>query len=248
MLLSHTLQVRGLQIINHVLLLVGVYIAWSDPVWLLISLLVYWTVGVLGINIGYHRLLSHRSFQTNYPLEVILILLGSVTAIGSPLAWVGIHRQHHQYTDRPGDPHSPILLGKIKAWFGIWGKIRIDARMTRDLRQSRVQRFLHKHYLLINLSYCTLLFLINPLLVIFVYAIPACCILHSANAVVALGHSHGYRSYNTADQSTNSWIVNILTLGDGWHNNHHAHPWEWSTWKKWWEWDIPACVIWIIKK
>lgn len=248
MTLTHNIQVRALQVINHLLLAVGLYIAYSDPAWLVVSLAAYWIVGVLGVNIGYHRLLSHRSFSTHTSIEFLLSVLGTITVIGSPLAWVGIHRQHHRYTDRSGDPHSPVLIGKTKAWLGLWGKIHVDAKLTKDMRSSAVQKFLHKHYLWINLLYCALLCVIDPMLVIFVYAIPACLILHSASAVVVLGHSHGYRTYKTPDQSTNSWIVNIITLGDGWHNNHHAKPWNWNNQERWWEWDIPALIIRTIKK
>ena len=84
--------------------------------------------------------------------------------------------------------------------------------------------------------------------VIFGYCVPASLCLHSSSAIIVIAHRHGYRTHACRDESRNSWIANLITLGEGWHNNHHARPWAWSNWEKWWEWDVPAMVIWAIKK
>jgi stearoyl-CoA desaturase (delta-9 desaturase) len=87
------------------------------------------------------------------------------------------------------------------------------------------------------------------LFLIFVYAIPACLCLHSTSAIIVIAHIHGYKSHPLKnDQSRNSWIANLITLGEGWHNNHHAKPYAWSNWERWWEFDIPSLVIRVIKK
>jgi stearoyl-CoA desaturase (delta-9 desaturase) len=243
--------VRGLQVINHILLVVGlVVVAYSQEyALLLISLLTYWFIGIFGINIGYHRLLSHRSFKTGYLWEKFVSIVGVITTVGSPLAWIAIHRQHHRSCEKPGDPHSPYLIGNLRAWFGRWDNIRLDLKLVRDIRKDQFQKFLHKNYLALIVAYCLILALINPLYVIFVYAIPACLCLHSTSAIIVIAHRHGYKTYDLKhDQSRNSWIANLITLGEGWHNNHHARPYAWSNWEKWWEWDIPAVIIWMIKK
>lgn len=249
--LTHNQTVRSLQLFNHVLLLIGLWYAISTEQYhyLLISLFTYWVTGVLGINVGLHRLLSHRSFKTSKFWEKITSLIGVVTTVGSPLAWVAIHRQHHRICERPGDPHSPYLLGNFKAWFGFWDYVRIDFKLVRDLRTDSFQKFLHKNYLYIILGYCVLLSLIDPWMIVFVYAIPACLCLHSTSAIIVIAHRHGYKTYELKhDESRNSWIANLITLGEGWHNNHHAKPYAWSNWEKWWEWDIPSLVIRAIKK
>jgi stearoyl-CoA desaturase (delta-9 desaturase) len=164
------------------------------------------------------------------------------------LAWVATHRQHHRATDRHGDPHSPYLIGKFRAWIGLWSVTKLDLRLVRDIRSDNFQRNLHKNYATIILIYCVILALIDPWLIIFAYSIPACLCLHSTSGIIVIAHIHGYRSHNTTDQSRNSWIANIMTLGEGWHNNHHAKPYEWSNWEKWWEWDLPSLVIRLIKK
>jgi stearoyl-CoA desaturase (delta-9 desaturase) len=106
-MITHNKIVRTLQIINHILSLIGIgYAVISSQYWLLgLSVLVYWFIGIFGINIGYHRLLSHRSFKTSAFWEKFCSLIGVITVVGSPLAWVAVHRQHHRVTERPGDPH-----------------------------------------------------------------------------------------------------------------------------------------------
>lgn len=250
MKVKHNTIVRGLQIVNHLLFLFGFgFVLYTEQWYLLVvSLCTYWIIGILGINIGYHRLLSHRSFQTYTPLERLFSIIGVLTTVGSPLAWVALHRQHHRKTEHPGDPHSPYRLGNVRAWFGIWDVVKLDLKLVKDLRANSFQKLLHKHYLSMIFAYCVLLALINPLYVIFVYAIPACLCLHSTSAIIVIAHRHGYKTYDLKqDQARNSWIANIITLGEGWHNNHHANPRAWSNWEKWWEVDIPSLIIRVIK-
>jgi stearoyl-CoA desaturase (delta-9 desaturase) len=249
MKLNHNYLVRSLQVLNHALLVFGLcYVVVTGAYSLLItSLITYWIIGVLGINIGFHRLLSHRSFKTYPIIEKILSIIGVLTTVGSPLAWVTIHRQHHRSADKPGDPHSPYLIGNWRAWFGIWSLQKLDVKLINDLRKNSFQKLLHKYYLEIIIAYAIALALINPLFVIFVYAIPACLCLHSSSAIIVIAHIHGYKTHKVNDESRNSWIANIITLGEGWHNNHHARPYAWSNWEKWWEWDMSAVVIRLIK-
>lgn len=249
--LRHNQLVRSLQVFNHLLLLIGMTYAITAQAYhyLLTALVFYWVTGVLGINIGMHRLLSHRSFRTWKPIEWFLSLVAVITTVGSPLAWTAIHRQHHRTCERPGDPHSPYLLGNWRAWFGFWNYVKLDLKLVRDMRQNSLQRWLHRNYFSIILVYCVLLAWLDPWLIVFVYAIPACLCLHSTSAIIVIAHRHGYRTHDLKhDQSRNSWIANIITLGEGWHNNHHARPHAWSNWERWWEWDIPAMIISMIKK
>lgn len=234
-----------MQILVHLLALAGIYY-WSNSYWTL-SIFLYYFLGILGINIGYHRLLSHRSFKTRKIIERLLSLFGTLTVMGSPLAWVAVHRQHHRYSDTELDPHSPHRIGIIRSWLGFWGKVEISSMTTKDLRKDRYQKFLHNYYLEVNLAYVIILFLINPWLVIYAWAIPAVMIFHSAGAFDVIAHIQGYRTHNTSDQSKNSWVANIITMGEGWHNNHHARPSAWQQGEKWWEIDPPSWIIRLIK-
>jgi stearoyl-CoA desaturase (delta-9 desaturase) len=238
-----------MQVINHLLLIAGLAYSITTGTWeyLLISLLTYWTIGVLGINVGYHRLISHRSFKTPVWIEKPLAIIGVLTTVGSPLAWVAVHRQHHRAPETPQDPHSPYIIGNWRAWFGVWDLVRLDLKLVRDLRSDSFYKWTHKNYIWIIAAYCASLALIDPWLVIFAYCIPACLCLHSTSAIIVIAHRHGYKTHACRDQSRNSWIANIITLGEGWHNNHHAKPYAWNNWEKWWEWDIPSLVIRLIR-
>jgi len=249
--MTHNQTVRTLQVINHILAVIGIvyaiYIAEYSS--LFVSVVTYWIIGVLGINIGYHRLLSHRSFKTHRFWEQLFSLIGVITVVGSPLAWVAVHRQHHRSAERPGDPHSPYILGNFRAWFGIWNMPRLDLKLVRDMRENVFQRELHKKYLLVILIWISILFAYDPLMIIYVFAIPACLCLHSTSAIIVIAHRHGYRPYpDVKDQSRNSWIANLITLGEGWHNTHHAKPYAWNNQERWWEFDIPAYIIRLIKQ
>lgn len=249
--ITHNQTVRTLQVINHILALVGITYAiyFSEYSLLFVSLITYWVIGILGINIGYHRLLSHRSFKTHWFWEQLFSIIGVITVVGSPLAWVAVHRQHHRFAERPGDPHSPYILGNWRAWFGIWDMPKLDLKLVRDMREDPFQRDLHKKYLLVILVWTSLLFAFDPLMVIYMFAIPACLCLHSTSAIIVIAHRHGYRPYpDVKDQSRNSWIANLITLGEGWHNTHHAKPYAWNNQERWWEFDIPAYIIRLIKK
>jgi stearoyl-CoA desaturase (delta-9 desaturase) len=117
------------------------------------------------------------------------------------------------------------------------------------MREDTFQRDLHKKYLFIVLIWVATLFAFDPLYIIYVFAIPACLCLHSTSAIIVIAHRHGYRPYpDVKDQSRNSWIANLFTLGEGWHNTHHAKPYAWNNQERWWEFDIPAYIIRLIKQ
>ena len=248
--MNHNIAVRSLQVFNHIIGLAGiVYLfmgASAHYAW--IALFTYWTIGVLGINIGFHRLLAHRSFNTYPVIEKVLSVIGVITSVGSPLAWVTLHRQHHGNTETPKDPHSPYLLGNARAWFGVWDIDHLDLRLIKDLRKDKFQKLMHKHYFAIILCFNIILALIDPLLIIYMYAIPASLCLHSSSAIIVIAHKHGYKTYDLGiDEARNSWIASLITLGEGWHNNHHHNPRAWSNQERWWELDPNALIIKLIK-
>lgn len=242
--LNHNLVVRTLQVLTHILLLCGIIL---EPSLILYSILIYWFIGVFGINIGYHRLISHRSFATYKPIEYFLALIGIITTVGSPLAWAALHRQHHQHTETENDPHSPYQIGNWKAWFGFWNVKNINVLLAKDLRKIPFYKLTHKWYLGIIIVYCLMLAAIDPLWIIYAWAIPAVLVLHSTSAIIVIAHRHGYKTYKTDDESRNSWLASLITLGEGWHNNHHNNSRNWKSGEKWWELDPPAWIIRLIK-
>lgn len=245
--MNHNLQVRVLQIITHILFLYGIYYCFASSEWMMLmySIFIYWFIGVFGINIGYHRLISHRSFETYKPVEYLLGLIGVITTVGSPMAWTALHRTHHRHTETEQDPHSPYQLGWWRAWFGFWKVDKISPKMIKDIRTEKFYKVTHKYYSHIILAYIALLALIDPIWIVFGYAIPAVLVLHSTSAIIVIAHIHGYKTHRLEnDESRNSWIASLITLGEGWHNNHHANSRAWNNQEQWWELDPPA---WIIK-
>jgi stearoyl-CoA desaturase (delta-9 desaturase) len=248
--ITHNQTVRMLQLINHLVMLVGLWyvIETNTYGYLILSFFVFLFTGLIGINVCYHRLLSHKSYQTNLIIEKIMSLIGVITTMGSPIAWVAIHRQHHSATDTEKDPHSPKYKGFFKVWFGFWNNIEIESKLVRDITKNKYQKFLHRNYLKIIFIYCIVLGLINPWYIIFVYCIPAVMVFHASNGVTVLCHVIGYKRYDTKDEARNSWIGNIISFGEGWHNNHHAKPNNWKSGETWWEIDPPSWIINLIKK
>lgn len=248
--LVHNFGVRSIQIFNHLLSLYGIYYLTQtgEYHWLLYSFISWFITGQFGINVAFHRLLSHRSYKTHIFFERFFSFIGCLCTLGSPLAWVAIHRQHHKYTETKKDVHSPYILGNWRAWFGFWNYPIISPSIISDLRKDKFQKFLHKYYIQILAVFCLILFLINPLAVIFIYAIPSCMVLHCASSIIVIAHRHGYKSYPINDESRNSWIASLFTLGEGWHNTHHAKPYQWKHGEKWWEFDVPAIIIKAIKQ
>ena len=248
--MNHNVFTRGLQIFNHVLFVFGLVYCYYTSVWSLLgySVLIYWFIGVFGINVGYHRLISHKSFETHPWIEMALGLIGVITTIGSPLAWTALHRQHHGHAETEKDPHSPYQIGWFRAWFGFWDVTVIEPKYIKDIRKKPFYKFTHKYYFAIIALYVLILGLINPILIIFVYAIPSVFVLHSTSAIIVIAHIHGYKSHKLDDESLNSWIASLATLGEGWHNNHHANSKNWKQGEQWWELDPPAWIIRLIKK
>ena len=249
-------KVRLLQLANHILTIPAIIFAiYTGQYYLfLIALAVWFIIGPVSSVITLHRLLTHRSFKTYPWLEKTLCYISVISTVGPTISWVALHRQHHATADREGDPHSPYIEDKfnfvqaVKVWLGYDWKIpNIPVRYVKDLMRSSTHRFIFKHYFKIIFAYSAVLLAIDPTLWLFAYVVPASMTVHLIGFVNILGHKHGYRNYETKDHSTNSWIANIISLGDGWHNNHHARSNRWYSGEKWWEWDLMGLIIKLIK-
>jgi stearoyl-CoA desaturase (delta-9 desaturase) len=201
-----------------------------------------------------HRLLTHRSFKTYPWLENFLSYLSVFSTIGPTINWVAVHRQHHATSDREGDPHSPYVDGKFSfkeaanVWLGYdWNVPNIPVSYVKDLIRNKTHKFILKNYFKIIIITSIILLSIDPLLWLFLYVVPASLTNHLIGLVNVMGHVHGYRTYDTVDKSTNSWIANLVSLGEGWHNNHHNNPKKYYSGEKWWEWDLMGLLIKMIK-
>lgn len=216
-------------------------IADVSPWWWLFGAVMYFCYSCLGMAIGVHRALTHKAFKLARPVEILFSVFGALGGTGSPLGWIANHRTHHAEADTEGDPHSPEHMG----WSLLWKGARTDMQWwrVRDILRDPVQRFLHRYYTLVLGAWGLFLLAIDPWALAFGLLIPASLQITVTNLSSILGHGHGYRNYETKDESTNNWLIAILAWGEGWHNNHHARPSHWTLRRKIWEFDPSAWVI-----
>lgn len=241
-------KIRLLQAVNHLALVVGFIavalgVIGTDYLW--IGLVSYLWFCMIGTTIGLHRYFSHRSFKTSRVWEYIMAWSGTICTVGTIIGWAGLHRYHHAHTDTLEDPHNPHEIGKFNAWVYNWKPSKFTKKFIRLELSDPMIVFMHRHYFKIIFSYILVLALINPWLVIWCYALPACGAYLAISAVTVIGHIHGYVNYEVNDSSKNSWITSLLSVGEGWHNNHHATPYNHRQGHKRWELDPAA---WIIEK
>lgn len=193
--------------------------------------------GYLGIGLGFHRLLTHRSFETSNAFKRLLALFGTLALQTGPVSWVAHHRLHHKKTDQDDDPHTPrySLLWAHLGWtvFVFPEREEVKHRMARDIAKDRVLFFLDRYNWIIGGSCFLLLFMVGYgldgvehglSLLLWGGCLRTVYAWHSTFIVNSICHMHGYRTYPTADGSRNSWLGALLAHGEGWHNNHHAYP------------------------
>lgn len=212
--------------------------------WWTLSVFGYFLIFGLGITVTFHRLLAHRSFKIWPPLEYIFALFANLGCTGSSVGWIFVHRAHHKYTDKPGDPHSPVVYGRIGAMIGQYGG-NFDKWVVRDIIANPTHQFYHNYYHFIIILVSILLCLIKFELFLFLYAIPVLLNTVASRASNWIDHepSFGKREFKTGDYSHNVWWWSLLTFGEGWHNNHHGQPWNYRFGQRWFEIDIGKYVI-----
>ena len=243
-------QIKLFQLVNILLSIIGIaYLVIDFNIGYFFTFIISFLIfGVIGANAGYHRYFSHRTYKTSRFIEVLLAIIGTLATLGSIISWVALHRYHHLHADTDKDPHSPHHIGWWRSYTYDWKRADISKKLIRDVVQDPLIIFLHRHYFKVIFFYVIILLLINPWLVIFAYAMPATGCLNGVAAVTVIGHIHGYTNHQVNDSAKNSWIANIMSLGEGWHNNHHARPYQWKQGEKWWEIDPPSWFIKMVKK
>lgn len=207
-----------------------------------VTIFLYWLTGALGITLGFHRLVSHRSFQTPKWLEYFFVFCGTLACQGGPLEWVGIHRMHHKFSDKPGDPHD----SNRGFWWSHMGWMLFEipadkeiARYTKDISKDWFYKFCQNFFVPIQVVLGLFLYWLGgwPFVIwgIFVRLV---IVFHFTWFVNSATHQFGYVSYESDDRSKNCWWVALVTFGEGWHNNHHAFQYSARHGLKWWEIDI----------
>jgi len=247
-------------------LVAGVVLFWSwGFTWVdLVLLVAMYVLTGLGITVGFHRLFTHHAFETNPVVQFLLGVLGSMSAQGPLFDWVTLHRRHHQHSDHAGDPHSPHdhgsgFVGLVRGfWHAHLGWVfragpADTARYAKDLHQSRVLRTVNTLFplwvalgLLLPAAVGGLVsgsWLGAVLGLIWGGLVRVFLVHHMTWCVNSVCHLWGMRPFHSDDHSCNNFIFGVLSLGEGWHNSHHAFPTSARHGLGWWEIDISYCTI-----
>jgi stearoyl-CoA desaturase (delta-9 desaturase) len=219
-----------------------------------VAVFLYWMCTGLGISMGYHRLHTHRSYKLPIWIEYFFAVCGTLTLEGGPIFWVATHRIHHQHSDKPGDPHSP----RDGAWWAhmLWlltgeskhSNTRMMSKYAPDLAKDRFYVWLNDYHWLPLVVLGVILFAVGgwPML-LWGVCVRVVFGLHATWLVNSATHMWGGRRFNTRDDSRNNWWVALITFGEGWHNNHHAHPTSARHGLAWYELDLSWIQITILK-
>jgi stearoyl-CoA desaturase (delta-9 desaturase) len=234
--------------VHALALLAPWFFSWSA---LGVAIFLHWLFGSIGICLGYHRLLTHRSLHVPKGLEYAIAILGTLALQGGPIFWVAGHRRHHTYTeDIDKDPYS----AKRGFWWSHMGwllyerpeffEYESNRKFAPDLAKDKFYRWLDRYYLLLQIPLGVGLYLLGGwAFVIYGLFLRAVLLWHSTWLINSASHITGYRSHDSDDNSRNLWWAALLTYGEGWHNNHHAYPNVAKAGWKWWEIDMTWWVI-----
>ena len=226
---------------------------------------VLWLLAInFGIGVCYHRLLTHRGFQTPKWVEYLLTICATLALEGGPIFWVAVHRVHHQNSDHPGDPHTPkegpwwAHIGWLVLGRSMHAESTALARYAPDLARDRFHVWISKYHYM-TLVVCGLLLLGGGAwmdhgimggvkLVLWGIFLRVTLGLHATWLVNSATHMWGKRRFATRDDSRNNLLVALVTGGEGWHNNHHAHPVSARHGLVWYELDPNFWLIWMLSR
>ena len=220
------------------------------------AVFLYWVATGLGISMGYHRLHTHRGYKCPRWLDYFFALCGSLSLEGGPIFWVAVHRLHHQNSDQPGDPHSPRDGGFYWAHMG-WlitgasnhNNTRLMSKYAPDLAKQRFYTVLNTWHWVPQVVLAGILFAIGGWpLVLWGIFVRVTFGLHATWLVNSATHLWGRRRFDIRDDSRNNWWVALITFGEGWHNNHHAHPTSIRHGLAWYEIDHSWILVNILKR
>jgi stearoyl-CoA desaturase (Delta-9 desaturase) len=233
----------------HALCLLVPFVAFSWKIGALA--LASYLLQVFGITGGYHRYFSHHAFKTSRVFQFALGWLGCSAMQNGPIWWASGHRRHHRFSDKEGDPHSPLLRG---FWYAHLGWVLDgtndypDLRNVHDFTRFAELRFLDAWKWLPTVATgvgSTLLFGLPGL--VWIFAVATTLAFHAPLFVNSLGHMWGTRRFETSDTSRNNAVLGFMVLGEGWHNNHHHSQGLARHGRVWWEIDLTYYAIRVLQ-
>jgi len=212
---------------------------------LVLCAVMFW-VRMFGITGAYHRYFSHRTYKTSRVFQFVLAFIGASAVQKGPLWWGATHRVHHRRSDAPGDPHSPRegFWHAHQGWIfnGEWDDTRTE--LIRDFAKYPELVWLNKFHFLPPLCAAAACWLVGGFEgLLYGMAVSTVLLWHGTYSINSLAHRIGRPRYETGDDSRNSWILALLTLGEGWHNNHHFHQSSTRQGFFWWEIDVTYWVL-----
>jgi fatty-acid desaturase len=226
--------------------------SWSN---LIAALIVWWLAGSLGIGLGFHRQLTHRSFQTPKWLEYVFAVCGSLALQGSPKDWVATHRVHHAFCETERDPHSPrhgtywSHVGWVTVGTSQENGEAVEQRFIPDLLKDKFLVTLSKYWYMPTIITGVILMIIGGWsMVLWGIFLTTTLGWHFTWFVNSVTHIWGRRRFETRDDSTNNALVAAVSFGEGWHNNHHAHPSSARHGLAWYEFDLNWLQIKALEK
>ncbi|MDX9755209.1 MAG: acyl-CoA desaturase [bacterium] len=229
---------------------------WAGFSWVALGVAVLlYGVRMFGITAGFHRYFSHRSFKTSRGFQFVLAYLGTMAGQMGPLWWASHHRHHHRFSDTEEDIHSPVIRGFFWShvgWILTWRYADTNWKAIRDFEPYPELRFLNRFHYIAPLSLLLVLLGMGlfverfvPTLhttalqmVVWGFFISTVLLYHGTFSINTVCHLFGSRRYETKDHSRNNWLFALLTLGEGWHNNHHRYPGSERQGFYWWEIDL----------
>ncbi|MDX1626742.1 MAG: acyl-CoA desaturase, partial [Wenzhouxiangellaceae bacterium] len=236
----------------------AVFVVGVSPVAVLVCVASY-LLRMFAITAFYHRYFSHRAFRNCRAVQLVLALVGARATQRGPLWWAAHHRRHHKTADRAGDPHTPRkgLAWSHMGWFLSRRHFATEWEQIPDLAVYPELRWLDRFDLLVPIAYAVLMFGIGALLehaapglgtdgwqmLVWGYFVSTVALIHVTLTINSLAHRFGSRRYATRDRSRNNPWLALLTLGEGWHNNHHHFPGSARQGFFWWEIDLSYLAL-----
>ncbi len=259
---KHAIHLANGQKINWVTTLIlaglhiGAFAAFFCFSWkaFFVALALHWVAVGWGISLGYHRLHTHQSYQCPRWLEYFFAVCGTMTLEGGPMFWVGTHRVHHAKSDKDGDPHSPNegTFWSHMGWI-VFGETNHNnsafmAKHAPDLARHKFYWFLNTyHWIPVVATGLALLAFGGWPMFLWGFCLRIVYGLHCTWLINSATHIFGSRRFETSDDSRNSFILAVLTFGEGWHNNHHAHQTSARHGMMWYEFDISWLTLKLLK-
>ena len=216
--------------------------------WHYVALLVgSYYLRMFAITAGFHRYFSHRTYKMNRIPQFLMALLGTMSVQKGVLAWSATHRLHHKHSDQPDDVHSPVQHGFWYSHVGwIVGPDHDETRWDQipDLAQYPELVWLNRHFILPVVAYAVPFYLLGGWgALLWGFVLSTVVLWHGTFTINSLSHVYGRRRYFTSDTSRNNGLLAVLTMGEGWHNNHHCYMSSANQGFFWWEWDPSYYIL-----